>query len=305
MTPSQGNIVTIGNFDGIHRGHRKLLAQLQNLAQLNGMQSVVLSYTDHPAFTLKSQPQPQVLTPASQKLKILKSLEIDHVELLTFSNDLAHTPAAIFLSEYLVPVWQPAILVMGYDSSFGYQREGNSTFLQQHASTYGYRVEYVEPELFEGHPISSSFIRELLTAGNIGLANRLLGTPYLLQGTIGHGISKGQSLGFPTANLIPGDPHQLVPQSGIYLCQVQVMGSQYFGLTNIGSSPTVKHSGLVEIETYILDFSSDIYGKQMELELLHYLREERLFANEQKLIEAIKKDLADARALIGSMQDAR
>lgn len=298
------SVLTIGNFDGIHLGHRKLLSLVQQLAAAAKLQSVVLSYTDHPAFTLKSHPKPQVLMPAATKIRELKALGIDHVELLTFTRELAHTPAEKFLKEYLVPVWQPHVLVMGYDSHFGYQREGNVDFLQQHAETYGYRVEYVEPLLHEGQIISSSMIRKLLSDGEITLANYLLGKPYALQGTVGHGISKGRSLGFPTANLIPEYPHQLVPKSGIYFSRVTLEGKQYLGLTNIGCSPTVKHSGLVEIETHILDFDREIYEAQLELELLQYLREEKMFKSEPELTQAISQDVAEARKLIGSMISA-
>lgn len=298
------SVLTIGNFDGIHLGHRKLLSRVQELAAASKLQSVVLSYTDHPAFTLKSHPKSQVLMPAAAKIKELKALGIDHVELLTFTRELAHTSADKFLKEYLIPVWQPLIIVMGYDSHFGYQREGNVEFLQQHAQAYRYSVEYVEPQLHDGQIISSSMIRKLLASARITEANLLLGKPYALHGIVGHGISKGRSLGFPTANLIPENPHQLVPKSGIYLSRATFEGKQHFGLTNIGCSPTVKHSGLVEIETHILDFDRDIYEAQLELELLLYLREERVFRSEQELAQAISLDVATARKLIGSIPSA-
>ncbi len=299
------SVITLGNFDGMHLGHRKLLAKVQELAACSGLQSVVLSYTDHPAFTLKSHPKPQVLMTAAAKTKELKALGIDHVELLTFTMELAHTSADKFLQEYLIPVWQPAIFVMGYDSHFGFQRQGNVDFLTKHAPDFGYRVQYVEPQLYQNQIISSSMIRKLLADGNISLANKLLGKPYTLPGTVGHGISKGHSLGFPTANLIPDNPHQLVPKSGIYFSKALFAGRSFFGLTNIGCSPTVKHSGLVEIETHLLDFDVDIYEMQLELELHQYLREERLFKSEQELSEAIRQDVILARKLIGSKPDAK
>lgn len=304
MNPHPKSVLTLGNFDGVHLGHRKLLSRVKELAAQHQLQSVVLSYTDHPAFILKSHPKPQVLMSPAAKAKELWSLGLDHVELLTFNSELAHTPAEKFLSEYLIPVWQPEIIVMGYDSHFGYHRRGDVAFLQQYADKYAYQVEYLEPELYQGQPVSSSMIRKLLLAGDITLANQLLGRPYRLQGTVGHGITKARSLGYPTANLIPDNPHQLIPRSGIYLSKARLHDSQYFGLTNIGCSPTVKHSGLIEIETYLLSFDQEIYGVQMELELLQYLREEKLFSSEQELITAISQDVAQAEKLIGSSYHA-
>lgn len=292
------SILTIGNFDGIHLGHQKLLGRLRDCAQQRNAFSVVLSYTDHPAFTLKAHPAPRVLCPAEYKKRQLLAFGIDKVELLSFSHEFAHISAESFLKEYIVPVWNPELIIVGYDSHFGYQRKGDFHFLQSHTQQFGFDVEYVDPLLSKGRPISSSMIRELLIRGEIDEANRLLGKPYRLLGDVGHGIGKGTSFGFPTANLILGNPHQLIPAEGIYLSKAFVKGSSYFGLTNIGSSPTVKHSGVIEIETFLLDFEEDIYNTALELELHMYLRPEKKFASVEELIMAMKQDLDTARDII-------
>ncbi len=296
------SVLTIGNFDGIHLGHRKLLSRVVQIAHQEKLQSVVLSYTDHPAFTLKAHAAPQMLYPATQKKQELLALGIDKVELLSFTKELATTTALNFLREYILPVWQPRVIVMGYDSHFGHRRLGNYQFLLHHAIEYGYRVEYIEPLQYNSVPISSSLIREQLAGGQLSLANQLLSKPYRMAGVIGHGTSRGHSFGFPTANLILSCPHQLIPKSGIYLSRVFLEGESYFGLTNIGISPTVKHTNIVEIETHILDFDREIYGNSLELELLQYLREEMMFKNVDCLIAAMHKDLALARQLISGMQ---
>lgn len=292
------SVVTIGNFDGVHLGHRKLLSRVQEIAKTESLNSVAISYTDHPAFTLKAHPAPKMLCPAAWKKREILTLGIDTVELLSFTADLAHTKAEQFLREYLMPVWQPKVIVLGYDSHFGYQRKGNYHFLLSHSAELGFRVEYIEPYLYMDKPVSSSMIRELLCTGKIEEANTLLGKPYCLVGEIGHGIARGRSFGFPTANLNLSNPHQLIPKTGIYLSKVHLSDSSFFGLTNIGSSPTVKKTGIIEIETYILDYDGDIYGQFMELELTGYLREEKMFSSEALLIEAMQQDLARARILI-------
>jgi len=295
---NNNSVLTIGNFDGIHLGHRKLLSRVVDIARNENLMSVVLSYTDHPAFILKAHATPKMLCPATLKKHELLALGIDNVELLSFTKELANTPALKFLQEYILPVWQPKVIVMGYDSHFGHRRLGNYQLLSHHAADNGYRVEYIDPLLSEDKPISSSMIRELLSAGKTELANRLLGKPYRLMGVIGHGTSRGHSFGFPTANLILSCPHQLIPKCGIYLSKVFLDDEAHFGLTNIGISPTVKHTNIVEIETFILDFEGEIYGKRMELELLKYLREEMMFSNVDSLIAAMHKFFALARQII-------
>lgn len=292
------SVLTIGNFDGIHLGHRKLLSRLLEVADVECLTSVAISWTDHPAFTLSAHPLPRMLCPPAWKKRELLAMGIIEVELLSFTSELAHTSAEQFLSEYLIPVWHPQVIVLGYDSHFGYQRKGDYAFLSSYADKLGFRVEYIEPVMDKDKPISSSMIREQIASGEIDRANELLGRPYCLIGEIGHGIAKGHDFGFPTANLILSCPHQLIPKNGIYLSKVHLGGVKYFGLTNIGFSPTVKHTGIIEIETFILDFEGDIYGSYMEVELLKYLREEKMFSSENMLIEAMHKDLATARRLI-------
>ncbi|MDD2229144.1 MAG: bifunctional riboflavin kinase/FAD synthetase [Candidatus Cloacimonetes bacterium] len=294
----QKSVLTIGNFDGIHLGHQKLLSRMLELSQEKDLRSVVLSFTDHPAFTLKAHAKPRILCPPMLKVRELSDYGIDVVELLKFDKELASTPALQFLTEYIIPVWHPEVIVMGYDSHFGYKREGDYQFLIKHADEYGYDVEFVPPLQSNGMPISSSMIRELLDKGDIVMANQLLGKPYRLLGTIGHGIGRGKGFGFPTANLVLSHAHQLIPCEGIYLSKVHLSAGSYFGLTNIGSSPTVKTDGVVEVETYLLDYTGDLYNSDMELELIRYLREERMFSKVEELIAAMNLDLSKARSII-------
>lgn len=295
------SVLSIGTFDGIHLGHRKLLGRVHDIARAEGLKSVIITYREHPALTLRKATAPKMLCPCEIKAQELKKLGIDEVVMLNFTPELARTSALDFLRDYLVALWHPRVIVMGYDSHFGKNREGDRQVFEHYASELNYRVEYVPPELDNGRPISSSLIRRFLATGDLREANRLLGRPYSLLGRVSHGMARGRDLGFPTANLILNNPHQLIPAEGIYLSRVHFAGNTFFGLTNIGKAPTLKHDGIIEIETFILDFDSDIYGITMQVELLKYLREEKMFADSSELVSAMKQDLANARSLIGEM----
>ena len=202
------------------------------------------------------------------------------------------------MHEYILKRWQARYIVMGYDSHFGQNREGDFEFLARKAPEYGFELRYVEPLLDLGTPVSSSRIRRHLYRGELQEANRLLGRPYRLLGTVTHGAAKGREFGFPTANLKLKNPNQLIPKEGIYFSRVHLDDDSFFGLTNIGRSPTVKQSQVTEIESYLIDFDRDLYGASLQVELLSYLREEMMFANTDVLIQAMQEDLAVARALI-------
>lgn len=293
------SVLSIGNFDGLHLGHRKLLAELVALAAKLELRSVVVTYDNHPAGFLQRRLHPQLLLPASRKVRLLQEFGIDEVALLHFDEALARTPAEEFLREQLARRYAPGAIVMGYDSQFGYQRRGNYSFLQQHQEEYGYQLHFVEPLQWEDRVVSSTLIREMLTVGELASANRLLSAPYTLYGEVEAGSGLGRDLGFPTANLRLEEPRQLLPKAGVYLSRLRLEEDGFFGLTNIGSSPTLKHSGITEVETHILDLERQIYGSSLCVELLEYFREEKMFAGINALREAMQSDLARARDLIG------
>ncbi len=288
------SVLSIGNFDGLHLGHRKLLGILVELSVRKDLRSVVISYDNHPSQVLNPRIMPLVLTPGQAKRQAILEFGIDQVELLHFDSKLAATSAESFLDNYLMPAFSPGVIVVGYDSHFGKNRRGDFAFLQLNQDRYGYELVYVEPFLHEDRVVSSSLIRELLLMGDVSEANQLLGKPYTLYGSVVSGAGLGTGLGFPTANLALGDPLQLVPKTGLYLSRVNLDEGSFFGLTNIGTSPTMKQSAKVEIETYIIDCDRMLYGRNLSIDLLRFLREERLFESREALIEAMNEDLAVA-----------
>lgn len=296
--------ITIGNFDGIHLGHRKLLSVLTAEAKARELVSSVLTYTNHPAYTLFHPQQPMLLSPLNRKLDKLRILGVQDTDLVVFDNNFAHISAEDFLKDYLIPKHSPQLIIVGFDSHFGYNREGTYEFLQQHSKKYNYDLIYVEPELHQGTPISSSLIRTKLRAGAIELANRLLGEPYTMWGRVVRGKGLGRTLGFPTANLMLEEAQQLIPAKGIYLSRAQIGDKRYFGLTNLGTSPTVKSDAILEIETFLIDFDADIYDCDMAVSLLSRVRDEKTFGSKEELIEAMHCDLQMGREMMEKYSEA-
>lgn len=292
-------VLSIGNFDGLHLGHRKLLRELCAQARASDLNSVVITFDNHPSQVLERRLHPPLLLPPAQKARLLKELGVDEVVMLHFDAELAQTPAEVFLRDQIVRRHAPAAIVVGYDSHFGFQRHGDYAFLQQHQEQYGYELHFVEPLQYQNRVVSSTLIREMLTLGDLAEANQLLGSAYTLFGVVIAGSGIGRDLGFPTANLRLEESRQLLPRTGVYLSRVRTGAESFFGLTNIGSSPTLKHSETTEVETHILDLERKLYGSSLWVELLEYFREEKMFAGINALREAMRSDLARARESIG------
>lgn len=291
-------VLSIGNFDGVHIGHQKLLSKVKELAKERNLKSVVITYDNHPAQTLNNNSCPYILLPPEHKRTKILALGIDEVQLLHFDEKLAKTSAEDFLREYMVSKFNPAIIVLGYDSHFGYQRRGDYNFLLKQSKNFGFEVEYVEPVLYNNRIVSSSLIREMLISGNLYMSNRLLGYPYTLYGTVGKGSGIGKELGYPTINLQLEDLCQLIPYKGVYFSIARSRSLVFYGLTNIGISPTLKHKDKAEIETYLLDIQRDFNGYSFAISLLHYLREERMFPDKDALKRAIEQDVTFAKKLV-------
>lgn len=293
--------ITMGNFDGLHLGHQKVLAILAEQAQTKDLPAVVLTYWEHPGHFVHFQHQVPILTPRLLKRQLLETRVAGQVYFLNFTNETAHIPAASFLSDVIIRHFHPRVIVTGYDSHFGYRREGNAEFLQQREGEFGYDTIRVEPVYFNNMIISSSAIREALHQGEIKSANAMLGEPYTLYGTVSHGRRLGRTIGFPTLNLNPSDNEQLIPANGVYLSAVIFNGNKYFGLTNIGISPTLKYTDQIEIETHVFDFDRDIYSEEIRLQLLDYIRHEIRFPSVHDLQHAIEEDIEKGKKLLAGL----
>jgi riboflavin kinase/FMN adenylyltransferase len=291
-------VITMGTFDGVHLGHQKLIKELVARARAIAGEAVVITYYHHPLETIYRNPFPYLLTETATRDQLLRQSGIDCLLYLNFTREMAEMEPYDFLYNVLYKELKPVEFVIGYDTHFGKNREGDYHFLQRHAADLGYKVDIVEPVLLNGKIISSSWCREYIRAGHVEEIPAILGRSYSLHGTVTHGRGIGHKLGFPTVNLQWIDPNKLIPKNGIYLSQVIIGSGNYWGLTNVGYRPTVIDKSDLTVETYILDFKQDIYGQEATVTFEQYLRPEYKLKNREELKQYIRNDIAFARNLI-------
>ena len=288
-------VVTMGTFDGVHLGHIKLLDRVVTKAIEKNTKSVVITYFHHPLETIHKKTFPYLLTERENKEKLIKECGIDCVLYLDFDEKMAQMQPENFLKKIIIDEIGVHDIIVGYDTHFGNSREGNYQFLKSRSSIFNYSVELIEPLKIDNHIISSSLIRDYIREGDMLYAAKLLGRNYTIHGSVQLGHRIGRKIGFPTINLRPLDVNKLIPAIGVYVCEVLVDGKKFSGVTNIGYSPTMKTTRIKEIETYILDFDDDLYHKNVEIIFNKKLRDELLFKDKDELIEAIDKDVQQAR----------
>lgn len=282
-------VVTLGKFDGRHMGHQKLLRIMMEQKRKQGCQAAVFTFDLSPGSLGKKGPQ-RVITTNLERKNNLEKTGIDYLVEYPFDEKTARMSPEQFVRKVLAGQMNAKLIVVGTDCSFGYKGAGNADSLEQWKDKYGYQLIVIPKERDENRDISSTYIREELEAGNMEKANELLGEPYAIHGTVVHGNHIGGTvLGFPTANLIP-PPEKYLPVFGVYVSRVFVEGEYYGGVTNIGRKPTVEGRSPVGVETFIYGINKDIYGKNIEVQLLHYIRPERKFEGLDQLKAQIGRD---------------
>lgn len=292
--------VTIGNFDGVHLGHQQLFATVVRKARSLQGTSIAITFDPHPLQVLLPGGI-KLISNIEQKIELIEMAGIDVLLVVPFTREFATTSAEEFVSSLLVGRLGVKELVVGYDYAFGKGRSGNIAFLQKQGEIYGFPVTVVDAFYEHGQLVSSTRIRELIREGEMTAARELLGRFYQIRGTVQIGKQRGGPvIGFPTANL-QFDEEDLVPRHGVYVTQVICNGRCYGGILNIGYNPTFGEEKLVA-ETHIFDFSEDIYGKPIKVNLLQFLRSERKFSGPRELTEQIIKDVAVAKTVLAEYQ---
>ena len=290
-----GAVVTLGFFDGVHRGHRWLLSRLQEEASKRNVPSVVISFWPHPRLVLGSAgPDFQLLNTKEEKIRRIEDTGIDHLVLLTFTPEFSQIPAEVFVRDYLVASLKPSCLVVGDEVRFGARGEGTANYLEEVAAGYGYNLVRLDTRKHEEHRISSTFIRACLKSGDLASANHLLGYHYEIAGEVQPGNRIGSSIGFPTANIYVADPVKQIPADGVYAVMAESSNGSYGGMLNIGIRPTIEDHNRQTIEVHMFGAEGEWYGKSLTIRLVARLRDEMKFNNLDELRDQLFRDRENA-----------
>ncbi len=295
-----GPVVTLGIFDGVHRGHLALLDYVVLRAKETEAESVVLTLFPHPRLVLEdTEGEPVYLTTLDEKIRLLENTGINHLVIIEFNHEFSNMSACDFVEKVLVNKLRTSHLVIGYDHHFGRHAEGDNHTIRQCAESLDFVVEKVEGIRSPGGIISSTAIREALLGGRLEEANKSLGYDYSLKGSIVEGRRLGRSLGFPTANIKPADKYKLIPCNGVYAVMVQLEGKWLPGMLSIGFNPTVnENAGLRSIEVHVFNFEKDIYGVEITVTFRFRIRDEIRFDTVGQLARQIELDREEALRLL-------
>ncbi len=291
FTPLSNAIVTTGTYDGVHKGHRKILQALVKTAKTNNGESVVITFWPHPKKIIGKGNSSEVksLSTLDEKIEILDSLGIDHLLVVPFNREFSELSCDEFVKEILIKRIGTKKLVIGYDHKFGKNREGSFEYLKENAVSFGFEVEEISRLDLDDIAVSSTEIRKALNSGDVSKAALYLGQNYKLSGIVVKGKQLGRTIGFPTANIKCNDSDKLIPADGVYAVHVKYKDSILKGMLNIGFRPTVE--GLERTtEVHILSFDKDIYGEDLEVQFVQFVRPEQKFDGIAKLKEQLELD---------------
>ena len=293
----KGTVITVGTFDGVHRGHWAVLQEIRRRAVESGSRAILVTFHPHPLKIVRPERSPLLLTTPVEKKEILAETGLDYAVFLTFNSLLASYPPRRFVEEILLDRLGMIELVIGYDHGFGQGRSGDVDTLRRIGDELGFMVDVVSPIRAGETPVSSTRIRKALLDGNVEEARVALGRPYCVRGLVVRGDGRGRKLGFPTANLFVPVNGKLIPPAGVYAVRGCLKRGVFDGAIHIGPRPTFTGSRPT-IELHLLDFRGDIYGEEVKVEFIRHLREVRPFASAAALVEQLKYDVEAARAAL-------
>jgi riboflavin kinase/FMN adenylyltransferase len=294
-------VVTIGIFDGVHLGHVQILERLKKIARSISGETIVVTLWPHPRLILGNDANAiRLLSTLDEKISLIEKNGIDNLIILPFTKDFANISYDEFIRNYLVNRIRAKKIIVGYNHHFGKDRKGGFNQLKDNAEKFGFSVERLTPVVIENKTVSSSVIRQLISEGDLVLANRLLGYVYSVEGKVVEGKKIGKQLGFPTANVHVNVQNKLIPLSGVYAVKAQIDNQWYNGMLNIGIRPTIADQvHHFTIEVHILHFDKDIYGKDIKLQFIERIRNEEKFQNVNELIEQLKRDRIKTSHILG------
>jgi riboflavin kinase/FMN adenylyltransferase len=293
----RGTVATVGTFDGVHLGHWSVLQEITRRAEATGRRSVLVTFDPHPLRIVRPEHAPPLLTTPVEKKEILAESGLDWAVFISFTEALSRYEPRRFVEEILLARLGVEELVIGYDHGFGKDRSGDPDTLTAIGAELGFTVDVVPPVEAGGRPVSSSRIRTAIAAHDMAEAAVCLGRPYSIRGVVVRGDGRGKGLGFPTANLMVGDRDKLVPPQGIYAVRAVLARGTYKGALHLGPRPTFQGSPPT-IELHVLDFDRDIYGEEVRVDFVRYLREIRPFTTVEALVDQIREDVEAARQAV-------
>jgi len=280
-------VITIGTFDGVHMGHRVILNEVVKHAKEVGGESVLITFEPHPRKLLFPGQSLKLLTPLHQKLELIQAAGIEHIIVAPFTKDFSDLSAQEYIENFLVAYCHPDSIIIGYDHHFGQERKGSIHLLKEYASKHNFKVVEIPAQLIDEAAVSSTKIRHALEQGHVQDAAHMLGRNYTVTGTVVKGTQLGRTIGYPTANIQPSDNDQLIPARGIYAVRAIHAGHLYNGMMSIGYNPTITDEKTIKIEVNLFEFDKDIYGDEIEIEFVAWLRSEEKFDS----IDALKEQL--------------
>ena len=287
---TNGNVVTIGTFDGCHRGHQDIIKKVTSHANSIDGKSVIITFDPHPRHVLQTKDKLPILMHIDKKLEIFKSLGLDIALIIPFDKNFSKMDASTFLKTIIIDNFDPDSIIVGYDHHFGFNRDGSPDFLKEFGLNNGFEVQIVGPVSDENIIISSTHIRELIRNGYVRRASFELGWVFGFKAKVVHGSGRGAELGFPTANFVPEEENQLVPANGVYFIRGRINGENLYGMCNLGVRPTFNETDFV-MEVHFFDMSSnDIYGMLIVVEFLERIRDEKRFSNPEELKKQLIRD---------------
>lgn len=287
-TTEENCFIALGNFDGVHLAHKKILQTLVSKAKENGFESTILAFKNHTKNIINNKPQ-ILLTSNNQKYNKLSEIGIDKCYEIAFDDKLMKLSAEEFVEDLLYNNLKVKGIVVGYDYRFGHKASGNIELLKKLTSSLGIKLFIIDEVVLEGNIISSTLIRQLIQEGEIEKANKYLGYEFNIEGKIIHGKKLGSKMGMPTANL-EIDTNYVIPKFGVYDTTMEINGKSYVAATNIGKNPSIENSG-IRIESHILDFEGNLYGQNVKLILHNFIRDELKFNNLYDLFNQMQKDV--------------
>lgn len=298
-------VITIGSFDGVHSGHQKIIQKVRQLAQQVGGESVIITFHPHPRLVVYPRDKSlKLITTIAEKVELFRQCGVDNLVVVPFTVAFSQQTADEYIQQFLVGRFKPRYIVIGYDHRFGLNRQGNIDYLKWHGAELGYEVVEIEKQEIQDIAVSSTKVRQALEKGDVKSARQLLGHPFLLNGKVIQGQKIGRTIGFPTANIEVADKHKLIPPYGIYAVKVRLEGKEFGGMLYIGDRPTLEQHNNQTIEVNIFEFSDNIYGKEITIEFVDFIRHDMRFNNLEALQSKLAEDKLASQQALSSYTEA-